>query len=296
MVENTCVAVIDVWSYIGIASFLTVSLIGVLYLLGRMLSKSELEGIARKELSQFFITFILVIAVSGLASIVCQVTPLIVQDNLGKGDQFSASYNYLTSLIYKIGFPTVQRLWFSTFMLDSLSSVEYKTKIGGETKYGLKFKPGAVLKPFSKAIAVFNNLFNILIGSLQAQLVFIQLSEAFALTLILPIGMIVRSIPGLRKGGSYLIALAFGLYVVFPLTYVMDYIIFKSLYPDFSSIINSQLNPLESFKLSSDMLLIFRYFDEFSIIIPQATFLPLLNVTILISFVSIFAKFLSDFE
>lgn len=288
-----CNAVIDIWPFIGLASALTIAIIAFLYMLGRIMQKSEFEAIAKKELTQFFVTFVIILGVLGLAGIVCNTAPLIAQDIFGAGDHFSVSQDYLNTLVYSKGLPTIQRLWLSAFLLDSLSTIEYSTKL---PLGSLAIKPGAVLAPFSKSISIFDSLFTILVGSIQAQIVFIQLAEAFALTLILPIGLILRSIPGLRKGGSFLIAFSFGFYVVFPLTYVMNYAIYKEIDPSFSSLVQEPITPLETFKLSSDIILIFKYFNEFAILIPQATFLPILNLTITRSFIVLFAKFLSDIE
>ncbi|MEM3408055.1 MAG: hypothetical protein QXW80_02215 [Candidatus Micrarchaeia archaeon] len=300
MVVSTCQAVFDVWTYIGAASALAISLIAFLYALGRILTKSELESLAKKELSEFFISFLIVIGVAGLSSIVCQVTPYVVKDVIGYGDQFSASYDYLNTLIYKKGIPAIQRVWTSSLILDSISSVESKFKVGKSSKLleqaEVKVKPAAILKPLSKMLGIFTGIFQILIGSLQAQMVFIQLAEAFALTLILPIGMILRAVPGLRKGGSYLIAFAFGLYVVFPLMYVMNYSVYKIIEPGFDELVSVQVNPIETFKLSSDIINIFKYFDEFSLLFPQALVLPALNLTITIAFISSFATFLSEIK
>ncbi|MCX8202315.1 MAG: hypothetical protein N3G74_00700 [Candidatus Micrarchaeota archaeon] len=291
--SGTCTAVIDIWPFIGLASALTIAIIALLYLIGRIMQKSEFEAVAKKELNQFFLSFLIILGVLGLAGIVCNATPLIAQDIFARGDHFSVSEEYLNTLVYGRGLPTIQRLWLSSFILESLSTIEYSTILPlGK----LKFSPGAVLLPFAKSISVFDSLFTILVGSIQAQLVFLQLAEAFALTLVLPIGLILRTIPGLRKGGSFLIAFSFGFYVVFPLTYVMNYAIYRQIDPSFDSLVQSPISPLETFKLSSDILLIFKYFNEFSILIPQATFLPILNLTITRSFIIIFAKFLSDIE
>ncbi|MCS7109825.1 MAG: hypothetical protein NZ903_03445 [Candidatus Micrarchaeota archaeon] len=291
--SSLCTPLIDVWPFIGLASALTISIVAFLYMIGRIIQKSELEAVAKKELSQFFISFLIVLGVLGLTAIVCNTVPLITQDIFGRGDQFSISYEYLHNLIYGRGLPLIQRLWVSSFLLESLSTIEYSTKISGGS---LKFKPGVIFVPFVKSISIFNSLFTILIGSLQAQLVILQLAEAFAITLVLPLGLILRSIPGLRKGGSFLIAFAFGFYVVFPLTYVMSYAIYKEIYPSFEPLVRSTVSPLETFKISSDIILIFKYFDEFSILIPQATFLPILGLTNTRYFIILFTKFISDIE
>ncbi len=82
-------------------------------------------------------------------------------------------------------------------------------------------------------------------------LVFIAAS---ALTILLPLGLVLRSFYPSRKAGSFLIALTIGLYVVLPLTYLMN----ASLVSQYSllanqtslSTLSANLNAIESSTLS----------------------------------------------
>jgi hypothetical protein len=287
MVLDSCVPAIEVWSYIGIVSTLAVAIISVLYMLGKILSKSELEGLAKNELTQLFIALVIAISIVGLASISCQITKSVISDTFGDGNQFTVSMKYLSILIYKKGLPTIQQLWTSGFTLEVLSSSELtlaKTKI-----------KGSILAPFSKIVNAFMFIVPIFLASLNAQLFLIQLTEAFAITLILPLGMILRTIPSLRKGGSFLMALAFGLYFVFPMTYVMDYLIYREVDPTFHGYA-PDINLFETFEFSTNIINVLGYFNDLAVIIPQATVLALINFTITISFISIFTEFLDSIQ
>ena len=295
VVLDACLPVIDVWSYIGLASVMTLAVISFLFMMGRMIVKSEFEALARKELSQLFVSLVLAVVIIGLATASCGAAQMLVQNTIGEGNQFTASTQYLNTLIYKKGLPVIQQLWVSEFMLDMLSSLEVKSGLPAAGS-SLKFSPGAILVPFSKVVGLFGSLFNVIIGSLHAQLILIQLSQAFAMTLMLPLGMVLRTIPMLRKGGSFLMALAFGLYIVFPLTYVMDYAIYNTIDPNFEGLAHTELKPLETFKLSSQIIYILGYFDKMAVLIPQATFLALINLTITTSFISIFTSFLDGID
>lgn len=295
VVLDACMPAIDVWTFIGLASVMTLALISFMFMIGRLLVKSEFEAMAKKELSQLFVALIIAISIIGLATASCGATQALVQDTIGEGNQFTASTQYLTTLIYKKGIPTIQNLWVSGFILDMLSSLEINSGLpmAGSS---LKFSPGKALVPFSKIVNFFAGFFNVFIGSLHAQLILIQLSEAFAMTIMLPLGMVLRTIPGIRKGGSFLMALAFGLYIVFPMTYVMYYAIYNTIDPNFSGLVQSELKPLETFKMSSQIIDVLKYFDEMAVLIPQATLLALINFTITVSFVEIFTNFLDSIE
>ena len=287
MVLDSCVPAIEVWSYIGIASTFALAIISVLYMLGRILSKSGFEGLARNELTQLFIALVIAISVLGLASISCQITKSVISDTFGDGNQFTVSMKYLSILIYKKGLPTIQQLWTSGFTLEVLSSSELTL---GKTKI-----KGSILTPFSKIVNAFMFIVPIFLASLNAQLFLIQLSEAFAITLILPLGMILRTIPSLRKGGSFLMALAFGLYFVFPMTYVMDYLIYKQVDPTFQGY-SPDINMFQTFEFSTNIINVLGYFNDLAVIIPQATVLVLINFTITMSFIGIFGEFLDSIQ
>jgi len=287
MVLSTCEPGIEVWTFIGIASSLTVVILAFIYMLGKILTKSELESIAKNELTQLFIALVIAIAIVSLASISCKATKLLIPETMGDKNQFSISITYLSILIYNKGLPTIQQLWSSNFLIEVLSSSEISLS---KVKLSAGF-----LKPFAKIVNAFMFIVPIFIASLNAQMILIQLSEAFALTLILPLGMILRTIPGLRKGGSFLMALAFGLYFVFPLTYVMDYLIYKEVDPAFQGY-SPEINPLETFILSTNIINVLGYFNDLAVLIPQATALVIINFTITISFIAIFTEFLDSIQ
>ncbi len=295
VVLDACMPVIDVWTFIGLASITTLAFVSLLFMLGRLLIKSEFEAMAKKELSQLFVALIVAVVIVGLATASCGAAQNLVQSTIGEGNQFTASSQYLTTLIYKKGLPTIQNLWVSGFIIDMISSLEIKTGLPA-AKSSVKFSPGKVLTPFSKIIGLFGSLFNVIVGSLHAQLILIQFSEAFAMTLLLPLGMVLRTIPMMRKGGSFLMALAFGLYIVFPMTYVMDYAIYNTIDPNFNGLAKTTIEPLETFKLSSQIIDVLGYFDQMAILIPQATFLALINFTITVSFVETFTNFLDSID
>jgi hypothetical protein len=64
--------------------------------------------------------------------------------------------------------------------------------------------------------------FVMLEASLKAQLLLLQLIQAFVGPLLLPAGIILRFFPPTRDAGAFIIAVAIGFYIVFPLTYVIN--------------------------------------------------------------------------
>jgi hypothetical protein len=97
-----------------------------------------------------------------------------------------------------------------------------------------------------------------------------------------------------------LIAVSFAAFVVWPLTYVINYQITEKIFPDFSkgveikSLSFSDLasNPLNIYQFLTDWLL--QCVDKGAIILPQAVILPIFSLTIAATFIGSFTEFLKD--
>ena len=89
----------------------------------------------------------------------------------------------------------------------SIISVFVRPWSGCETVAGSNEQMAVVMSPF--------------VGSVVAQLYALSFIQIFAFQFLLPIGLILRLIPFAREAGAALMAMAFALYIVFPLTYVM---------------------------------------------------------------------------
>jgi hypothetical protein len=108
---------------------------------------------------------------------------------------------------------------------------------------------GSVVNPITSQIMYFVRILTtISMGALvqSSILIFVSLT---ATTIILPAGLILRSFYPTRKVGGFLIALSIGLYIVLPLSYVMDAMIANSYYTTLSnSSIVSLTSSANSFK------------------------------------------------
>ena len=81
------------------------------------------------------------------------------------------------------------------------------------------------LAGFSSIVQVFNSVLQSLffLGILvQIEIALLQFINSTALSIFLPVGAVLRTFFGTRKLGGALIALAVGMYIVFPLTIALD--------------------------------------------------------------------------
>jgi len=288
VIADYCLPLPDLQPLFFTAVILSFAVISFLFMLGRILSKSEWEGIARKELKETMIAIVISVVVVGLAGASCESVKFVLSDHAPGYTQFTYSYKYLNVLINDIGTPAIQSLWSISYLMKNFKG---KSSIGGALTidwFALASTYGTVLERLSGL------LFAFFIGSLNAQLILLQIAQAFAITLILPVGVVLRAIPFTRSGGSFLIALSFGLYIVLPLMYVVNYDISKQIWPGFDEYISVPWTTQVYSGLSSFLERAILPIETITKIIPQASILALLNLTVFQSFVGVFTRFLDD--
>jgi len=271
------------------AVVLMFSVIALFFMLGRILPRSKWEAIARNEFRQVLISVILGVALVGLASASCALSSVAMKEVVKSPftDQFRHSEQYINILINGVGAPTIKSFWILSYTLSASTAT---LRVG-------KVRVGGIGSMMAKIIdRVISPLYAILIASLTIQLMVIQFSQVYAFTMVLPIGMILRTLEPTREGGSFLIALAFGLYMVFPFTYVANYevsnIVWKNLnfeqlkeVPDVSKV---------AFKSFGEIFGLLIYLvNNLSLLMPQATVLPLISMTLSVGFVRVFADYIN---
>ncbi|VVC03422.1 Uncharacterised protein [Candidatus Burarchaeum australiense] len=197
-------------------------------------------------------------------------------------------------------------------------------QIGGAT-FGMGFAPFPVYKIISNNAQLLTSLALPFASSLLAQQMGLQIIHASAFTVLLPMGIVLRAFGITREAGSFMIATAIGLFIVLPLTYVMDKMIMEG--PTLAAGVQPPAQPSEcigatrGYDRAADHLWWQNVYSENSrykslisfldripfrpdtliapamqclaYVIPQAVFLPALNMIITIAFISSLTKFLS---
>jgi hypothetical protein len=309
-------------TYYTLVIFLMVVVVGFLYMFSRIFK--EWAGLAQTELRELYISIFIGIFSILLAAVVCQGLSGYIQSKYGiSGDHFSIAENYVGILIYggegKLGaIDITTKLFASSFEVSVLAK---GFQLSGETTG--TFKVFAPLEFFATGIRFFLDLiYMFTVVSLQIQRISLFAAEAFAFSLILPIGLILRVIPITRSAGSFLIALAFGLYVIWPILYVFEYDVTMQVvklkgdeiseevrtYYESNPAVLATRNPnnpnyvFEVLKKSmgaervsfifKDMYTLCK--DLAMVIVPQSTILGVINFTILIAFVNQLDDFLKS--
>ncbi len=239
-------------------------LVGIVYLLGKALSNRKLEDWSKSEFLQVFISAALV---GGLFLLMAPGTGLVVLafnslvpaegftvmttlgeshaqdcvangglDEADRGTPICYATEYLGYLSDQI--MNVMVLLFTVnIFLDILSKVAIDVIVVNITP----------LSGLSSIVQVFNSLLQsllflgIMVGVEKALLMF---ANKTALQIFLPIGVVLRTFFGTRRLGGALIALAVGIYIVFPLTISMNGMVVKDVTTDAYSKVFANLTAL----------------------------------------------------
>jgi len=287
------------WISIGCV-FVIVSLF---YMISRILKKTEFEIIAKSEFKQAIISIAICFGALALASVFVEVSKAAMTDVVkAQGLQqsetmwFDYSENYIRGLTVT-GTKMLVEFWTIGFTLRhmKLGSLSLKNPLVPAITFSVVTGVSEIL---GRYIEVLDMLFSFFVGSLNVQLILLQFFKAIAIEFILPAGIILRAIPPTRSGGSFLIALAFGLYIVFPFGYVVSGEVSKTVWEEYKKLPQPSKTLIEvAFpSIPQTFSTLFNLFDSFSLLIPQATIIPLFVFTITIAFVNSFTEFIREFD
>lgn len=275
----------------NIAIYLIVSMVvivGIAYLLAKLMSNRRLEDWAKSEFLQVLVSAALV---GGLYFLMAPATGVIiiafnslVPDDTVEIPMFGSitdgsvtiqtisadgcsaissgkipdetvlcySFNYLGALSSQIG-GLIYRMMLINTIMDIISKISIDVII-------IEITP---LSGISSIVQVFNNMIQSLIFlgmAVNVGIALLYFIAATALNIFLPIGVILRSFFATRRLGGLLIGIAVGLYLVFPLTIALNAIAVESAIPqaftDFAEFCDSvqALNPVTFFTEEGDLL------------------------------------------
>jgi len=294
----TCTAYIPDLFWIVIS--LMFAFVAIVFGLGKILTRSDLEATARTELREVVLSIAIGLGCVGMALALCNTTVFIIPffenvNNVFKGanmeipDHFRPAEMYLSILTNNIGVPMI-------INLEALAFTSYLAQTTVRSMSGINFL--SATGTLSNVIGFFIGLiFSPMISSINIQLLAMSIAKATGLAVILPAGIVARAFKFTREAGSFLIALGIGLYFLWPILYIINYEISLRIFPTLDLIVIEPPTNLSAFP-SPDMvnILIDQMFNNFSRgsqLLLQGLVLPLLNMTIFISFVRVFSEFIS---
>jgi len=265
----------DTKASIGMAFSLIVFLIALAYMISNFMSIPQLSVWAKDEVAHLGLTLAIVL----LATVVFA-TGCAASEGYAGGDPFSVSYKYLDGLADREGTSVVTSLTVNS-LNNQLAATDYIfwglpiTGGGGQA-------PKADKKALSQSQEMAVDMAMPAIVSLKIQKLLLTLIESYGIKLLLPLAMLLRVLPFTREVGNFLLAVAFGIYVVFPLTYVMNAKAADSILPE--SVCPSG-DPM-----CNDGVINYR---SVGMIMPQAVLFPNISIVILVGTVMSVTKALN---
>jgi len=269
--------------------------VGGAYALGPLLGRPMWQAWAKSEVFHAMLTLFLLANAAFFSSVACQVSL-----QLAGGNPFDVADRYLTRLVWTQAIPAMMELFVVGF--DANVIAQYAVQIA-PVAWGWSYAPAAGMKGLANNITLLENLLAPLISSLLLQQVLLQLIQATMFQIVLPVGILLRGIPFTRDAGAFLMAAAFGFYIIFPLTYVMNAMVADVIWKDVNDpnarlgilgLCSTPLDPGETsrFGMLSYMnpFRICKAFLTLSHVIPQAVFLPALSMVITTTFIKATTK------
>ena len=203
-----------------VASF---SVIAVAYLISKAFGISELSGWVRDEAYQLIAMTILVFFVFSVIQVEKGIFESFgyVPTAQNSNPAITSASDYLYSVRTYVG-TTLS----SVYVLNSVVQAgvyKYKMPI---SKYINPIDISKGYKEFAKAFSdllmTVNNAFGAVLGLTTAQIMFLDLINRTAFTILLPLGVFLRVFTFSRGVGTFFIAIAIAFYVVYPLTFALN--------------------------------------------------------------------------
>ncbi|MEM3030129.1 MAG: hypothetical protein QXH27_00185 [Candidatus Micrarchaeia archaeon] len=296
-----CAPLPGIGDTVAVAMLIVFMFVGGVYMVAPLFARPGWQAWAKEEFFQVLLTLFLLANAAFFSSLACQLSL-----QLAGGNPFDIADKYLTELVWTQAVPTMMELFALAYEANVIG--QYAVQIG-PTAWGFSYAPLAGLKGLANNINLLENILGPLLSSLLLQQVLLQFIQATMFQIVLPAGILLRGISFTRDAGAFLMAAAFGFYVVFPLTYVMNAMVADVIWSD----INDPSAKLGLFGLCSVPLDpgtpanpgdvsrfgIFSYFDPrrqckafltISHVIPQAVFLPALSMVITTTFIKATVK------
>ena len=271
-------AYVDWICILAIVLTLMVTALGILFAVSRAMNRKDWEALARAELYQTGVAAVWVVLIIVAATSACSVTCMIVDDE----NPFIAASTYLSTVSTRL-----QGMAETLFNLPKDIRFASAIYIGFLDVSGNPWQGCDVIAESLETLALMLTPF---IGSLIIQQYAMIMISNIAFQLLLPMGIIIRLIPPLRQAGAFLMALAFALYIVFPLTYVFAERVTSGVLTDPEQIDSPGTN-------CSDPNVMDKILKNVGNALPQAVFFPALSTIITIAAARALSKVFSyDFQ
>ena len=277
--------------FMALAILISFFIVAIVYMLSQFTRRVDWEFWAKSELYQTIIACILIGGIVVFASLSCNISW-----SIAGGDPFNVADKYLQHLLWDEMMPQVQMMFDKSLAATKVAAFS----IAVPSCTGLFcFAPFAGYSTVSYMLETLAFLVTPIGASLLFQKLFLSFVKETAFVFLLPIGFILKTIPFTREAGAYLMAIAVGFFIVFPLTYLFDKVVMDEVKTD--PLLSAWCNNDRSGLGWSTALIghgkMCSLYETTGALIPQAVFLPALNFIITVTFIRVLVKvFTHDYQ
>lgn len=284
-------------------SWMSVAVTGILvllfflafvYMAGVLLSRIEWIVWVKDEFYQALISIFFLFLSVGIATTACEAS-----FSLAGGNPFAVADIYLNDLIWEKTL-RVSTGVFLTGIYASLTGAFFVPI--GQAPSG--FRPLAGLDSVTTLMNFLFLVTSTMFSSLMIQSMGLKLAQGLAFKVILPFGILFRVFPFLRKAGAAFIAIGLGLYIVWPMMYVLDKAVMDSIEvpriiyednPDLGAqIYTGAFTSLYSYDAAIRIVMPMTHVQDVANLVPQAVFLPALNLLVVYAFMKAMTRVFSQ--
>ena len=189
----------------------------ITYLVSKILHIPSWEAYLTIELSDLITSLLIVVLIIGLYIASGAVAGVIINDP-DVDTPPAAAIGVLSGIIGDL-----EEIRTDSFTIQACASIlSTFHKRTGESALNITFKLFPGIDLFVSIMGMLANGFIMLEASLKAQMILIQIIDVIAVPILLPAGIILRFLPPTRDAGAFILALAIGFGIIFPLTYVIN--------------------------------------------------------------------------
>lgn len=199
--------------------------------------KEKLKGASKYEAFQGVISIVIILAILAFASVTCNVGAAITSSSaslthISYQDPIQFSEMYLNNLMYQTGLGLFSNIYQESMILTLAGNIgDSIDEIINSLAFGpLHISIGSVFQVYygysSALTGTFTPLIAVTFGILFTMWLLLNLIESLALTVIVPVSIILRSIPfggpKIRESADTLMSLAIGFYFILPLAILLN--------------------------------------------------------------------------
>lgn len=216
---------------IGISLMISVLWFALFYMFGKLMDTPEIYARVEEEKNQFFTTIFIVVAVVTISATINSVISQMFCGNTTSCDLFSFAKSWIDTLRTEM-IQFYVMLYIGEFMIGTVSTMSFSVMllriITGVFPLQFGVGPLSGVSLYAEGLITVLNWMELAIASIIMKQVILEFVEYAALSIILPLGVVLRAFPLTRTTGSSIIAFSIVLYFIVPLSFAFsNYMLFE---------------------------------------------------------------------